>query len=198
MFVDVFLEHFGELFGESSGSEIFEVHVPINGVVLEILVLFSQSYSHLNLIIDILLRSILDSHVAQLQRHLSIQNHPWCVSSPVHNIYLGDNSKSPASIEIPLSGKVKTLRGSHICVCRYNCQDNSPILPAVSFCHSGGDFLNVVDLVPHWDFGDTRQIDESQVGTFVGVDWIGLNVPVSFRGLSTIPLLVPATLSVSD
>ena len=64
--VDVFLEDFGELLGEGSGPEVFEVHVPIDIVALEVFVLFGQSDSHLDLVVYVLLRSVLHSHVPQL------------------------------------------------------------------------------------------------------------------------------------
>jgi len=55
MLVYVFLQHFSQLFSKSSGSEVFEVHVSVNGMVFEVLVLFGQSDSHFDLVVDILL-----------------------------------------------------------------------------------------------------------------------------------------------
>jgi hypothetical protein len=44
-------------------------------MALEILVFFVQSDSYFNFVVDVFLRSVLNSHIAEFQRDLSVQNH---------------------------------------------------------------------------------------------------------------------------
>ena len=149
MLVDVLLEHFGQPFGEGPSPEILEVHVAINGVALEILVLLGQSDGNFDFVVDVLLRPVLDSHVPQLQRYFSIQYHARSVSTSVHDIDLSDDSEGPSSFGVPLPPEVQTLRSSHVSVGRNDCQDDGPVLLAIPLGHFCGDFLDIVDLVPH-------------------------------------------------
>jgi len=163
----------------------------------EIFILFVESDCYFDLVVNVLLWSVLDTYKAQFKWDLLVENHMWGICSPVHDIDLSDDTQSSVAFRIPLSSQMQTLWGRHISISRNNSQNDSPFFSTISLSHVSGNLLNILNLLSDWDLSDTWQIDEGQVGAFVRVNYVYSSLPVSFRGLSTIPLLVPATLSVS-
>ena len=64
MLVDIFFENLCKSFGKGSCSKEFHVHVTIHIMAFEVLVLFIQGHSDFDFVVDVLLRSVLDSHIA--------------------------------------------------------------------------------------------------------------------------------------
>jgi hypothetical protein len=63
MLVDVLLEHFGKAFGERTGSHILRVKVAVDLVILEVFILLVESLADFNLVVDVFLGAVFNSHV---------------------------------------------------------------------------------------------------------------------------------------
>jgi hypothetical protein len=170
MLVDVLLQHLRQSLGEGTRPQELGIEVSVDGVIPEILVLLVQRLAHPHLVVDVLLRTVLDPHVPQLQRNLAVGDHGSSVSPSVHDVDLRDHSQRTGALGVPTPGQVQPLRSSHVSVGRNNSQDNCPFLSTVTFGHFDSDLFDVCDLVPHGNLSDSRQVDESQVGTLVRVD----------------------------
>ena len=66
------------------------------------------------LILNILLRSILDADEAQTELNLLVHNHALGVRSSVHNVDLRDDTDGPDALGINSAGHSETLLRGHI------------------------------------------------------------------------------------
>lgn len=169
MLIDILFKNFSQSFSQWSGSQKFGINVAINIMSSKILIFFIKGLSNFNLIVNIFLGTILNSNISKFEWNLSVENHMGCVCTTIHNIDFSNNSKSSSSFRVPFTSQIKTLRSSHIRVSRNDCKDDGPILTTISFCHISSNFFNILNLITHRDFGDTREIDQSEIGTFVWV-----------------------------
>ncbi len=92
MFVDIFLKNFCQSLRQSSGSQISGIDISINWMVSEILFFLVQGNRHLDLVIDVLLRTVLDSDITQCQRNLLIHDHFLSVGSSVHDVNFSNDT----------------------------------------------------------------------------------------------------------
>jgi len=120
MLVDILLENFSQSLGKRSRSKEFHIHVSINIMIFEVFIFFVQGHPHFYLVVNILLRSVLDSHISELQRNFSVQYHAGSISSSVHDINFSDDTQGSGSFRIPLPSQMQPLRSTHVSVGRNN------------------------------------------------------------------------------
>ena len=170
MLIDILFKNLCQSFCQGSRSKKSGVNITINIMTSKILIFFIKSLSHFYFIVNVFLGTILNTDISKLEWNFSVENHMRCICTTIHYIYFGNNSKSSCSFRIPFTSQVKTLRSCHICVSRNDCKNDCPILTTISFCHFSCDLFNILNLITHRDFGDTREINQSQIGTFVWID----------------------------
>jgi len=121
---------------------------------------------------NVLLRPVLDSNKAQSQTDILSFQHALGISSSVHNIDFCDDSDGPYSLGVELASHLQPIGSGHVCVGWQNTQNNCSRITDVSRGHVPRDLLNIVGLVRslHWNSGDSRQVDQSQVRTSVRID----------------------------
>lgn len=75
MLVNVLLQHLCQLLGQSPGTQMPRIYVPIDKMALEILILFVQCHIDFDFVIDIFLGPVLYAHVAEPQWNLLVEDH---------------------------------------------------------------------------------------------------------------------------
>lgn len=159
MLVDVLLQDFGESFGQGSGPQVFSVNVSVDGMASEVLLFLVECNWHFDFVVNVLLRTVLNSYKSQLERNLLVQNHLAGICTSIHDVDFGDHTQSPRPLRVPSPGQVQPLWSRHVSIGRDHCQDDRSFLGTIPLSHLYRDLLNVL-LMSNWDSGDTRQIDQ--------------------------------------
>ncbi len=101
--------------------------------------------------------------------NLLIHKHFDCSCTLIHNIDFSNNSNCSLTIFIPLSGQLQTIRNSQVLVSRNYTQDNRLRILAIKTSHLSCQLFYIL-LPLHIDSGDSRQIDNGEIRTIVGVN----------------------------
>ena len=117
-------------------------------------------------VVNIFLGSVYDTDVSQFEMDLLIHKHALSGCAFIHDIDFCDDSDSPFSCLVPVSGQLKTIRGRQILVSRDNTEDDSLGIPTVVTCHLDCHFLNIL-LAFDIDTSDAGQVDYGQIGTII-------------------------------
>lgn len=133
----------------------------------EIQLLFLNSCFDSNPIHNILLRSVFDSYEAKSEVNILAFEHTFCVGTFVHNINFCDNTNCSYTFWIKLTSHLKTIRCSHICVCRQYTKNEGSWISAIPCSHIFCNFFDVFILTVNWDSCNTRQIHHRKIWTSV-------------------------------
>ena len=163
-------QYTSHLGGEHLAAEEAGRHGRIDWVRVEKGHLFLHGCLDTDLILDVLLRSVLDADKAQTQRNLLIHDHAPGVSASVHDIDLGDHTDGPDALGVNIARHAKTFLRGHISVGWHDTKNDRSRVTHISFGHLASNLLDVLRLAWDWHKSDTWQIDESQVGASVRVD----------------------------
>ena len=69
-----------------------------------------------NLVLDVLLRAILDANEAETQLNLLVHDRTLGIGTAVHDVDLGDDTDSTDTFGVNVSRHAETLLHSHICI----------------------------------------------------------------------------------
>ena len=130
----------------------------------EQLLLFHRLF-HGKLVNNIFLCTILNTNISESKSNILVHYHALCISSSIHNIDFCDNTDSSNSLRIKIACHLQTVRGCHISICWHNTKNNCARVTTISMTHSSCYLLNICILSSNRNFGDTWQIDQSQIRT---------------------------------
>jgi hypothetical protein len=69
-----------------------------------------------DLSLNVLLRSVFDTHESEAQLDFLIHDHALSVCAPIHDINLRDHTNGPNSLGVDSAGHTETFLGGHICI----------------------------------------------------------------------------------
>lgn len=161
----------GKLIYKYIASHQARWHSRVNGVRGEEHTFFLDRLLNRDLVNDIFLGSVFYTDKSKPQWYFLVHNHTLSVGSSIHNIDFSDNTDGSNTLRVQLLSHLKTIRCSHISVCRNHNKDNSSWVRHVSIAHGTSDLLDVFRLVwfSQTDLCDTWEIDKGKIRTCVGV-----------------------------
>ena len=121
-------------------------------------------------ILDILLRSVLDTDETKAQLNLLVHDRALGISAAIHNINLGDYTNCTDTLWVNTSRHTQTLLDGHICIGRNNTEDDRSRVTNIALSHATSDLFNIIRLALDRDQRDTGQIDKREVWASVRVD----------------------------
>lgn len=121
-------------------------------------------------VLDILLRSVLDSNESQTKLNLLVHNGALRVCASVHDINLRNDTDSSDALGVDPSGHSETFLGGHIGVGSDDTKDDSSGVGHVPLSHAPRDLLDIGGLTLDGDESNAWQIDQGQIWARVRVD----------------------------
>lgn len=166
---DVSEQDTSHLSGEHFAPKVTRRHSRIDWVGVEKCHLFFHGRFDGDLILNILLSSILDTHKAQTQLNLLVHDHALGVRASVHDVDLGDDANGSDTLGINPARHPETLLRGHISVGSDDAKNDGSGVANISFSHAASNLLNVFWLA--WDRheSDSWQVNQSEVWACVGV-----------------------------
>mmetsp|Transcript_831 Transcript_831/g.5187 ORF Transcript_831/g.5187 Transcript_831/m.5187 type:complete len:200 (-) Transcript_831:465-1064(-) len=146
-------------------------NIVVHTICAEELFLLKQCVTDSLGLVDVILRSVHHSNVAQAQRvHFSCEI-LLCICALVHNIKFCDHTDGSVTIWIHTPRKVKRIAVGKVRICWGYCKDDASGALDITVYHIFDHLLNVVRLISHWHFGDTRKIHQGHGEYILAVDF---------------------------
>ena len=137
---------------------------------------FLHGCLHRYLILNVLLRTILDADEAETQLDLLIHDSALGIGTTVHDIDLGNDTYSSDALRIDTACHTETFLSGHISIGRDDAKNDRARVANVPLRHAASDLLDVLRLAWDGNQSDAWQVDQRQVRTGMRVhvqyNWI--------------------------
>lgn len=184
------VQNVGQFFCQGVCPEEFRWECRVNWTCGKEFFFCFETFFNWDVVDDIFLASVLDTHVTISERNLLIFEHLTSIVTSIHDIYLSQASDRSLSWRVNFSHDLEGFTCSEILICWDDTQYYRPLFRNVSEGHVFGDVVDIAWLLSNWDGSDSRQVDNGEGGAW-------LRVHIQHDGFVDDLLALPADL-VSD